>query len=206
MGRRSSRCVEQGPQHTPLIDREEADTKEGVALGVHAVNPVNGERIPCFVAPYVLMEYGTGAIMARARRTTSATSRSRAQHGLPIRVVIQPDGRPASTGDAMTEAYAARGRDGELRAVRRRAVARVDRARWPPGWRARAAASRRCTFRLRDWLISAASATGARRSRSSTARRAARSPVPDDQLPVLLPDDVDFQPGGESPLARHPTW
>ena len=49
---------------TPLAQREEADTKEGIALGVHAVNPVNGERIPCFVAPYVLMEYGTGAIMA----------------------------------------------------------------------------------------------------------------------------------------------
>ena len=49
---------------TPLTKREEADTKEGVALGVHAVNPVNGERVPCYVAPYVLMEYGTGAIMA----------------------------------------------------------------------------------------------------------------------------------------------
>ena len=51
-----------GPQH-PAHVREQADTKEGVALGVHAVNPVNGERIPCFVAPYVLMEYGTGAVM-----------------------------------------------------------------------------------------------------------------------------------------------
>src|SRR5207247_4505959 len=60
-------------QVRPLVERarassvashEEADTKEGVPLGVHAVNPVNGERVPCFVAPYVLMGYGTGAIMA----------------------------------------------------------------------------------------------------------------------------------------------
>src|SRR5437764_14780209 len=46
---------------TPLAHHEAVDTTEGETLGVHAINPVNGERVPCFVAPYVLMEYGTGA-------------------------------------------------------------------------------------------------------------------------------------------------
>ena len=62
-----------------------------MALGVHAVNPVNGERIPCFVAPYVLMEYGTGAIMAVPAHDERDFAFARA-HDLPIRVVIQPEG------------------------------------------------------------------------------------------------------------------
>jgi leucyl-tRNA synthetase len=64
-------------QQTSLADREAVDTKEGANLGVHAVNPVNGERIPVFAAPYVLMGYGTGAIMAVPAHE-SATSSSRA--------------------------------------------------------------------------------------------------------------------------------
>src|SRR5206468_4299048 len=49
-------------QSTPLTNREQAESREGVRLAVHVINPVNGERVPCFVAPYVLMEYGTGAV------------------------------------------------------------------------------------------------------------------------------------------------
>ena len=81
-------------RNTPLTFREQADTTEGVALGVHAVNPVNGERVPCFVAPYVLMEYGTGRDHggARARRA-----------GLRVRPGARPAdprGDPAGRGDA----------------------------------------------------------------------------------------------------------
>src|SRR6185312_13191033 len=75
-------------QQTSLVDREAADTKEGVFLGVHAVNPVNGERIPCFAAPYVLMGYGTGAIMAVPAHAERDFAFARA-HDLPVRVVIQ---------------------------------------------------------------------------------------------------------------------
>ena len=57
---------------------------------MHAVNPVNGERVPCFAAPYVLMEYGTGAIMAVPAHDQRDFEFARA-HGLPVRVVIQPD-------------------------------------------------------------------------------------------------------------------
>ena len=68
--------------------------RRGCPLGVHAVNPVNGERVPCFVAPYVLMEYGTGAIMAVPAHDQRDFEFARA-HDLPIRVVIQPEGERA---------------------------------------------------------------------------------------------------------------
>src|SRR4029078_10130494 len=95
-----------------LVDREAADTKEGVFLGVHAVNPVNGERIPCFAAPYVLMGYGTGAIMAVPAHDERAFAFARAHH-LPVRVVIQPADAPAADGDTMTEEMPQRGGMGD---------------------------------------------------------------------------------------------
>ncbi len=94
-------------RNTPLTFREQADTTEGVALGVHAVNPANGEKIPCFVAPYVLMEYGTGAIMAVPAHDDRDFAFARA-HDLPVRAVIQPEGE-ALDPDAMTEAYPGEG-------------------------------------------------------------------------------------------------
>ena len=94
-------------RNTPLTFREQADTKEGVPLGVHAINPVNGERIPCFVAPYVLMEYGTGAIMAVPAHDERDFAFAR-EHDLPIRVVIQPEGQTLDPG-SMDEAYPGEG-------------------------------------------------------------------------------------------------
>ena len=61
------------------------------------MNPVNGERVPCFVAPYVLMEYGTGAIMAVPAHDERDFAFAR-EHDLPIRVVIQPEGRRSTPG------------------------------------------------------------------------------------------------------------
>ncbi|MGZ5296227.1 MAG: leucine--tRNA ligase [Actinomycetota bacterium] len=189
-------------RNTPLTFRAEADTKEGVALGVHAVNPVNGERIPCFVAPYVLMEYGTGAIMAVPAHDERDFAFARA-HDLPIRVVIQPEGETADP-DAMTEAYAGEGImvssgpfDGERTPA---SIAKV--AAW---LREEGRGEPAITFRLRDWLLSRQRYWGAPIPivHCETCGEVA---VPDEELPVLLPDDVDFQPGGESPLARHPSW
>src|SRR5438874_85080 len=87
---------------TSLTSREEADPREGVPLGVHAVNPVNGQKVPCLVAPYVVMEYGTGAIMGVPAHDQRDFEFARA-HDLPIRVVVQPEGR-ALDPDSMTEA------------------------------------------------------------------------------------------------------
>jgi leucyl-tRNA synthetase len=187
---------------TPLNVREESDTKEGVPLGVHAVNPVNGERVPCFVAPYVLMEYGTGAIMAVPAHDQRDFEFAR-EHDLPIRVVIQPEGRPLDP-DALTEALPHDGVmvnsgpfDGEPSPA---SIAKV--VEW---LESQGAGTGAVTYRLRDWLLS-------RQRYWGTPIPIVHCPtcgqvaVPDDQLPVLLPEDVDFRPGGESPLARHPTW
>jgi leucyl-tRNA synthetase len=187
---------------TPLTAREEADTKEGVALGVHAVNPVSGETIPCYVAPYVLMEYGTGAIMAVPAHDQRDLDFAR-QHGLPVRVVIRPEGeeRPA---EELTEAWDHEGVmvnsgpfDGERSPE---SIAMV--AAWlEDQGRGRATV----TFRLRDWLISRQRYWGAPIPIVHCPEHGEVA-VPEDQLPVLLPDDVDFRLGGESPLARHPSW
>jgi leucyl-tRNA synthetase len=187
---------------TALTHREEADPTVGEPLGVSAINPVNGERVPCFVAPYVLMEYGTGAIMGVPAHDQRDFQFARA-HDLPVRVVIQPEGE---TRDAvsMTEAYDHEGVmvnsgpfDGEL------SPASIDKI---AEWLEREARGRPAvTYRLRDWLISRQRYWGAPIP-IVHCEHCGLMPVPDDQLPVLLPEDVDFQPGGESPLARHPTW
>jgi leucyl-tRNA synthetase len=188
---------------TSLVDREAAtDTKDGVALGVHAVNPVNGERVPCFVAPYVLMEYGTGAIMAVPGHDQRDFEFAR-QHGIPVRVVIQPPGQRLD-GDTMEEAYAGEGImvnsgpfDGRPTPE---SIAEV--TAWLDS---ESRGKHAVNFRLRDWLISRQRYWGAPIP-IVHCPSCGEVLVPDDQLPVLLPDDVDFQPGGESPLARHPTW
>ncbi|MFN8234334.1 MAG: leucine--tRNA ligase [Actinomycetota bacterium] len=188
---------------TPLTVREEADTKEGVALGVHAVNPVNGERVPIYVAPYVLMEYGTGAIMGVPAHDERDFAFAR-EHGLPVRVVIQPPGAAAVDADAMTEALPHEGVmvnsgpfDGEPSPA---SIAKV------AAWLETEGLGRPdVTFRLRDWLLSRQRYWGAPIP-IVHCPSCGEVAVPDDQLPVILPEDVDFQPGGESPLARHPTW
>ena len=190
-------------QQTSLVDREAADTKEGAFLGVHAVNPVNGERIPCYAAPYVLMGYGTGAIMAVPAHDERDFAFARA-HDLPVRVVIQPENEPAADGDTMTEAMPGEGVmvnsgpfDGDVSPA---SIGKVVEWLQTEG-RGRAAVN----FRLRDWLISRQRYWGAPIPIVHCPEHGEVA-VPDHQLPVLLPEDVDFQPGGESPLARHPTW
>ncbi len=190
-------------RHTSTAEREAADTKEGAFLGVHAVNPVNGERVPVYAAPYVLMEYGTGVIMAVPAHDERDVAFAR-QHGLPVRVVIQPAGADPVDPDSMTEAMPHEGVmvnsgpfDGEPSPA---SIAKVTAWLEQEG-RGRATVN----FRLRDWLLSRQRYWGAPIPivHCPTCGEVA---VPDDELPVLLPDDADFQLGGESPLARHPTW
>jgi leucyl-tRNA synthetase len=187
---------------TPLTDREQAETRDGVNLGVHAVNPVNGERVPVFVAPYVLMEYGTGAVMGVPAHDQRDFEFAR-HHGLLIRVVIQPEDEQRDAS-AMTEAYDHEGvmvNSGPFDGLRSpEAIPEVLKWLEEQG-EGRAAV----TYRLRDWLISRQRYWGAPIPIVHCPEHGEVA-VPDDQLPVMLPDDVDFTPGGESPLARHPTW
>ena len=163
---------------------------------MHAVNPVNGEKVPVYAAPYVLMEYGTGAIMAVPAHDERDFAFAR-QHGLPVRVVIQPEGSEPIDPDAMTEALPHEGVmvdsgpfDGEPSPA---SIAKV--AAWlEQEGRGEATVN----FRLRDWLISRQRYWGAPIP-IVHCPSCGEVPVPDDELPVLLPDDADFQLGGESP-------
>src|SRR4249919_1913 len=184
---------------TPLANREQAESREGIRVGVNAVNPVNGEKVPVFVAPYVLMEYGTGAVMGVPAHDQRDFEFARA-HDVRVRVVVQLEGeqRDAAT---MTEAYDHEGvmvNSGSFDGVRSPAsIARVT------AWLEEQGKGRSAvTYRLRDWLISRQRYWGAPIPIVHCPEHGEVA-VPDDQLPVLLPDDVDFRPGGESPLARH---
>jgi leucyl-tRNA synthetase len=186
-------------QATPLTNREQAESREGVRLGVHVVNPVNGERVPAFVAPYVLMEYGTGAVMGVPAHDQRDFGFAR-EHGLEVRVVVEPPGE-ARDVEAMTEAYDHEGVmvrsgpfDGEPSPA---SIGKVSAWLQEQGLGAPAV-----TFRLRDWLISRQRYWGAPIPIVHCEEHG-EVPVPLDELPVELPDDVDFRPGGESPLARH---
>jgi leucyl-tRNA synthetase len=197
-----ARSLIEALRSTPLTNREQAESREGVRLGVHAVNPVNGEKMPCYVAPYVLMEYGTGAVMGVPAHDQRDFEFARAQ-GLPIRVVVQPPD-DARDPDSMTEAYDHEGvmvNSGPFDGVR--SPESIDEVtRWLEEQGKGHAA---VTYRLRDWLISRQRYWGAPIPIVHCPEHGEVA-VPDDQLPVLLPEDADFAPGGESPLARHPTW
>jgi leucyl-tRNA synthetase len=188
-----------GLQATPLTNREQAESREGIRLGVHAVNPVNGEQVPVFVAPYVLMEYGTGAVMGVPAHDQRDFEFARHQD-LPVRVVVQPEGERRDAG-SMTEAYDHEGvmvNSGPFNGVRSPGSIEQVTAWLDEQGKGRPAV----TFRLRDWLISRQRYWGAPIPIVHCPEHGEVS-VPDDQLPVVLPDDVDFRPGGESPLARH---
>jgi leucyl-tRNA synthetase len=189
-------------QSTPLTSREQAESREGVSLGVHAVNPVNGEKVECFVAPYVLLEYGTGAIMGVPAHDQRDFEFAR-EHGLPVRVVIAPEGTDLDP-DTLSEAWPHEGvmvNSGPFDGTPSpQSIDTVTKWLEEQG-KGRPAV----TYRLRDWLISRQRYWGTPIP-IIHCPTCGEVPVPDDELPVLLPEDVDFRPGGESPLARHGTF
>jgi leucyl-tRNA synthetase len=184
------------------IERLATDrAKEGLALGVHAVNPVNGERLPVYAADYVLMGYGTGAIMAVPAHDQRDLDFAR-QHSLPVRVVVDVDGADLDA-DTMTEAAPGEGTavnspgyDG-LRTQETKRKITEDLAGKGLGEFA-------VNFRLRDWLVSRQRFWGAPIP-IVHCDECGLVGVPEQDLPVLLPDpeEVDFRPRGESPLASH---
>jgi leucyl-tRNA synthetase len=186
------------------LQRESTDKeKSGVFTGGYAINPVNNERIPIWIADYVLMTYGTGAIMAVPAHDERDFEFAR-KFGLEIRVVIQPAGSDPIRSEDMSEALPATGQmvnSGPLTGT--------------PGEQAfekiitfleeNKLGHRAINYRIRDWLISRQRYWGAPIP-MLYCKECGIVPVAEDQLPVLLPDDVEWRPTGESPLKLHPTW
>jgi leucyl-tRNA synthetase len=184
------------------IDREAVDReKTGFFTGAYAINPVNEERIPIWVADYVLMSYGSGAIMAVPahddRDFEFAT-----KFGLPIVEVIQAPDRSEDDGP-LTEAYISKS-DGRMINSGPFDGILVDGAvEKVTGWlEEKGIGEGAVNYRLRDWLISRQRYWGAPIPVVYCPNHGP-VPVPDEQLPVLLPEDVEFVPTGESPLKFH---
>ena len=190
--------------HLSEIERQSTDkAKTGEFIGAYAVNPVNGERVPIWVADYVMMGYGTGAIMAVPYGDVRDFEFAR-KFGLEIKAVVAPSIDDIPDPATMTEAYTGEGVmvnsgafDGTPTGKGKEGVSKVI------AWlEAEGLGQGTVTYRLRDWLISRQRAWG--------------TPIPflycescglvpekEENLPVVLPTDVAFMPTGESPLKHH---
>ena len=176
--------------------------KTGVPLGRTVTNPVNGEEIPVFVADYVLMEYGTGAIMAVPAHDQRDYEFATA-FGLEVRPVVEPADGEAPEGQAYVEHSEGETlvNSGEFTGMP--ADQAIDAI---TGWLAsRGRGKPAVNYRLRDWLISRQRYWGAPIP-VVYCERDGVVPVPEDQLPVLLPEIEDYAPQGRSPLAAAEDW
>ncbi len=182
-------------QRQTEFERTAADTeKTGVFLGSYVVNRVNGEKVPVWIADYVLPQYGTGAVMgvpAHDQRDFDFAKK----YGIPIRLVVAPDnwdGKDLEAahveGGHMVNSAQFNGlSDGEM-------MSAICDFLSEKGW-----GGKTITYRLRDWLISRQRYWGAPIPMVYCAK-CGIIPVPENELPVLLPPDAEFKPTGESPL------
>ena len=180
------------------IERQSAErVKTGVATGAAVLHPFTGEVIPIWIADYVLLGYGTGAVMGVPAHDERDFAFAQ-EHGFAIPVVVAG---PESDGAPLTEAYTGGGRlvnsgpyDGLSVAEGKVAIAAALSAQGQGG--------PSVTYRLRDWLISRQRYWGAPIPVVHCVACGVVA-IPTEQLPVLLPEDAEFLPSGESPLERH---
>ncbi|MEO5633590.1 leucine--tRNA ligase [Gaiella sp.] len=183
-------------------ERAAATEKTGVFTGLHVVNPANDERLPVYVADYVLSDYGTGAIMAVPAHDTRDFEFAET-FGLPVRQVIRPvdgDGdvelphASHTTGEVLVNSGDADGLpapEGGRRIVER--LETEGKGRFT------------INFRLRDWGFSRQRYWGCPIP-IVYCDTCGIVPVPDDQLPVVLPEVEDYKPQGKPPLAQAEDW
>jgi leucyl-tRNA synthetase len=189
------------------IDRTD-DTKEktGVWTGSFAINPVNGQQIPIWIADYVLMGYGTGAIMAVPAHDQRDFEFAR-KFNLAVKVVVQPEGDTLS-GDTLTEAWPGDGvmvNSGPLDGIPAGKGDGQSVAAAIQWLETNGKGKGEANYRLRDWLISRQRYWGVPIP-VVHCPSCGIVPVPDDQLPVTLPEDVEFSGRGASPLAKLDHW
>jgi len=176
--------------------------KEGVFTGRYCINPVTREEIPIYVANFVLFDYGTGAIMAVPTHDQRDFEFAKKYH-LRLRVVIKPFDRDLSE-ETMTEAYVEEGvlvNSGPFNGLRNlEALDRIAEYLESEGM-----GHKTVNFRLRDWNISRQRYWGAPIP-IITCERCGTLPVPEKDLPVVLPLDLELRPNGGSPLPFEPSF
>ena len=177
--------------------------KEGFSTGRRVTNPFTGEAIPLWIANFVLGEYGTGAVMAVPAHDQRDFEFAR-KYALPVRVVVQPDEGPSLDAASMPEAY-----DGPGRIV---SSGPYNGLASDQAWRRMAEEAERggigdrtVQFRLKDWGISRQRYWGTPIPMVYCHHDGVQ-PVPDDQLPVVLPKIESFTGRGDSPLAQVPAF
>ena len=183
-------------------ERAAATEKTGVFTGLHAINPVNGERLPVYVADYVLTDYGTGAIMAVPAHDQRDFDFARA-FGLPVRHVVRPPGGEVegdvayagrSGGEVLVDSGEFDGlpaEEGGRRIVEK--LAAEGRGRFT------------VNYRLRDWGFSRQRYWGCPIP-IVYCSACGIVPVPEEELPVVLPEIEDYKPKGRPPLAQAEDW
>lgn len=189
------------------MDRASGDEKEGVATGMFAVNPLNGEKVPLFIANYVLM-YGTGAVMAVPAHDERDHDFSK-EYRLPAKQVIEPtaERKKSDTGQRVDVRRAAFTEPGIL--VNSGKYSGLDSqaaiAAIAADLKAAGKGGPVVNYKLRDWGISRQRYWGCPIP-VVHCDKCGIVPVPERDLPVELPDDVDFLPTGQSPLTLHPAF
>ena len=171
--------------------------KDGLFLGDYVINPVNGEKVPVYTANFVIMEYGTGAVMAVPAHDQRDFEFAR-KYGLPVSVVIQPPDAEL-VAEEMTGAYEDEGimvDSGEFTGTpneegKEAVCDQLERNGW---------GSRAVNYRLRDWLVSRQRYWGTPIP-IIYCDSCGTVPVPEEDLPVILPEDLELGEGGKSPLA-----
>ncbi len=183
------------------IERLSTDrVKTGVPLGTHCINPFTGETFPLWTADYALVEYGTGAVMAVPTHDTRDYDFAK-KYNLPMKVVIQDPKNPSDCSEA---AYTDEGvlvNSNEFNGMKNtEAKKAITQKAVDNGY-----GEFKTQYRLRDWLISRQRYWGAPIP-VVYCDKCGIQPVPEDQLPVRLPEDVDFSVVGKSPITTSPTF
>jgi leucyl-tRNA synthetase len=180
-----------------------SEDKDGVFTGKYAINPFNDERVQLWVADYVLAGYGTGAVMAVPAHDTRDFAFAR-KYDIPIRVVINSDQKTVLDAATMAEAFVDYGpmvNSGQFNGLAGDdAIARVSEYAEQQG-----IGRRKVNYKLKDWSISRQRYWGCPIP-IIHCQKCGLVPVPDEELPVLLPKVTDYMPKGRSPLADVPEY
>ncbi|MFC1943154.1 leucine--tRNA ligase [Chloroflexota bacterium] len=186
--------IAQSQRQTEIERLSTEKEKDGVFTGAYVVNRLNGEKVPIWIADYVLLSYGTGAVMAVPAHDDRDFAFAK-KYDLPIRVVIAP---PEWQEEELAEAYTEPGtlvNSEQFNGLpSQQGIETISDFFEEKGYGKRA-----ITYRLRDWLISRQRYWGAPIP-MIYCEKCGIVPVPEEDLPVLLPEDAEFKPTGESPL------